>query len=103
MKQTYRKPSTGKGQMLREAAESLAVEALGFIVAEPERLEKFVSLHGLTPANLRDAAAEPGFFAAVLDHLASDEALLLSFAANAGHPPEAVLSARNSLQPPDFT
>ena len=34
--------------------------------------------------NLRATVAEPGFFVGVLDFLASDEALLLSFATNSG-------------------
>jgi hypothetical protein len=38
---------------------------------------------------LRAAAAEPGFLAAILDHLASDEKLLLAFAAEARQEPEA--------------
>src|SRR6476469_6487738 len=85
------------GRMTRELAEALAIEALGYLAAEPERLERFMALTGLTPDTLRGAAGEPGFFVAVLDHLAGDESQLLAFAANAGRPPEHVLAARDML------
>jgi hypothetical protein len=84
-----------------DAAEALAIEALGFIAADPDRLERFLSLHGLSPDNLRAAAAQPGFFAAVLDHLAADESLLLAFAENAGHSAEWVARACATLSPPE--
>jgi hypothetical protein len=49
---------------------------------------------------LRAAAAEPGFLAAVLDHLASDERLLLAFAAHAGQDASLVVQAHDTLSPP---
>ncbi len=75
------------------AAEAVAVEALGFLAGDPERLSRFVELSGLDPSNLRAAAAQPGFLAGVLDHIGSDESLLVMFAANAGMNPEDVASA----------
>jgi hypothetical protein len=53
--------------------------------------------------NLRAAAAEPGFLAAILDHLASDEQLLLAFSAHAGQHPEAIAKAREILSCPTET
>jgi hypothetical protein len=50
--------------------------------------------------NLRVAAAESGFLAAILDHLASSEPLLLAFAANTGHAPPTIARARDILSPP---
>jgi hypothetical protein len=66
-----------------EWAQTLAIEALGFLAADMERLEPFLSLTGIDPSNLRGVAAQPSFLVAVLDHLAGDESLL---------------SATNSLQ-----
>src|SRR6476620_9746658 len=85
------------GRMTRETAEAMAIEALGYLAGEPERLERFMALTGLTPDAMRAAAGEPGFLVAVLDHLAEDESLLLTFAANAGRPPEHILAARDVL------
>lgn len=79
------------GQMSRQinhqAAESLAIEALAFLAADEERLSRFLALSGIDPANIRQAAADPGFLAAVLDYLAGDERLLLMFAEQVGRDP----------------
>ena len=64
----------------RPDADHIAILALGFIASEPERLERFLFLTGLAPETVRSAAGEPGFLAAVLDHVAADEALLRAFA-----------------------
>ncbi|WP_210202553.1 DUF3572 domain-containing protein [Alsobacter soli] len=87
--------------MDRESAERIAIEALGFLASDPERLDRFMALTGLTPDTLRGAAGEPGFLLAVLDHLVSDESLLLTFSANAGQQPEQVLAARDVLAGPN--
>jgi hypothetical protein len=86
-----------------EAAEALALRALGFLAAEPERLEPFLAATGLGPGTLRAAAREPGFLAAVLDHVSGSESLLLEFAGNLSLNPEIVASARTALagSPPD--
>ncbi|PNG26040.1 DUF3572 domain-containing protein [Methylocella silvestris] len=89
----------GKINQSRERAETLAIEALGYIAGDAKALERFMSLSGLQPDNLRAAAAEPGFLAGVLDFLASDEALLLAFTANAGRNPTEVERAREALAP----
>jgi hypothetical protein len=66
----------------REAAEALALEGLTFLAADPEHLERFVALTGLSPDNLRATGATADFLAGVLDYIAGDEPLLLAFAAN---------------------
>ncbi len=83
-----------------ERAQAIALDALGYLAADPERIEAFLSLSGLDPANLRAAAAQPGFLAGVLDHLATDERLLVAFAASAGLNPADVERARQLLAGP---
>ncbi len=80
-------------------AESIAIEALGFLAGDPERLTRFLALTGLEPDNVRDAARQPGFLTAVLDHVASDEALLIACAQAIGRKPEAVAAAQQALSP----
>jgi len=92
--------SQSRRGLSQEAAESLAISALSFLAADPDRLGRFLSLSGLTPETLRAAAAEPGFLGAVLDYLCSDESLLLAFAANSDHEAEAVIEAHALLAPP---
>ena len=73
------------------------MRALAFLAAEPDRLERFLALSGLDAGSIRKAAAEPGFLAAVMEHLLADETLLLAFAANEGMMPESVVAAARHL------
>ena len=84
----------------REAAEMLAIQALGFIAAEPDRLDAFLAATGLTLDRLRESATSPDFLAGVLEHMLADESLLLAFAESAAIDPAAVARARNALGRP---
>jgi hypothetical protein len=81
----------------KEAATELAIAALSFLAAEPERLERFLALTGLGPQSLRAAAREPSFLLGVLDHVAGDETLLLAFASENAINPKDVGRARHAL------
>src|SRR5271166_5033658 len=83
--------------MRRELAETLAIEALGFIAGEPDSLARFLAASGIGPATLRRAAADPAFLAGVLDFLLGDEPLLIAFAGRAGIPPERIAEARRAF------
>jgi hypothetical protein len=80
-----------------DSARSLAVNALAFIAAHPDRLSRFLGVTGLGPDNLRTAAADPTFLGSVLDYLVADETLLVEFATDAGLKPEAVARAHAAL------
>ena len=84
-------------QERRGAAEALAIAALDFIAAEPERLGRFLAMSGLGPQSIRAAAREPQFLLGVLDHVAADEPLLIAFAAENSIPPSAVMQARDII------
>ena len=90
-------PRDGGG---REAAELLAISALGFLAGEPERLGIFLALSGIGPESLRAAASEPHFLAGVLEHVASKEQLLVAFAEHAGIDPAEVGRAQIALAGP---
>lgn len=81
-------------------SESLAIDALGFLAEDPERLGRFLAITGLDPASLRRAVAAPGFLASVLDYLTQDESLLLAFATNRQLRPETVAQAARRLAGP---
>lgn len=88
----------GKGdERAREAAQSLAVQALSYLAAEPERLGRFLAVSGLGPESIRAAAADPAFLAGVIEYIASDEPLLLDFAAEAQLKPATVMGALAAL------
>jgi len=84
-----------------ERAADIAIEALAWLAADEARLERFLALSGLGPQNLRQAAAEPRFLAAILDYLASNEALLLDFASDSARRPEDVARANAALRGPE--
>ena len=84
-----------------ELAAQTAIAALGWLAADAQRLSRFLALSGLGPDNLRTAAADPRFLAAILDYLASDESLLVEFANDAGRSPDDVARAHAALRGPE--
>lgn len=84
-------------EMMWDAAEAVAIEALAFIAGDPERLDRFLALTGLGPESLRQAANEPGFLLGVLDHVMADERLLVEFARQREMTPEDVVRSRARL------
>jgi hypothetical protein len=86
-----------RGLLTFEAAEMPAVHALAWLAGEPEALSRFMTLSGIEATNFRDAAAEPGFLAGVLDFVTADDAFCVAFATSAGVPPERIVAARRTL------
>ena len=80
-----------------ENAEQIAIAVLGFLGGEPDRLAGFLALTGLGPEDIRSAAGESAFLAGVLDHLLSDESLLLVFAAHSGIDATTMAQAKRAL------
>jgi hypothetical protein len=81
----------------RKTAEIMAIQALAFIAEEPERLTSFVAATGLTVERMRAAAGERDFLTGVLEHMLTDERLLIAFADSAGIDPNEVARARDAL------
>jgi hypothetical protein len=81
----------------QQAAEMLAVQALAFIAEDEGRLSSFVAATGIAPQSIRDAAREPNFLAGLLEHILTDENLLIAFAATAGIDPAEVARAHQAL------
>ena len=80
-------------------ADALAVSVLASIVADPDRLGRFLAQTGLDPGTIRRAASEPGFLPSVMDYLAGDETLLVAVAAELEVRPERLMQARERLSP----
>ena len=83
----------------RNEAERIAVAALAFLAGDHGRLTRFLDVTGLAPARIRDAAGEPGFLAAVLDHLVGDDELIVGLAEDLRIRPEDVVEAQRVLSP----
>jgi len=75
----------------------LAIQALAFIADDVQALGRFLDASGLSAAQIRDAAGEPGFLAGVIEHMLADETLLLAFADSAGIDPAEIARASRAL------
>jgi hypothetical protein len=75
----------------------LAVQALGFIAEDDDRLGRFIASTGIAVQSIREAAREPNFLAGVLEHILADETLLIAFADSAGINPAELGRARSAL------
>lgn len=82
---------------MREEAEVVAINALGFVAADPELLPRFLSITGIEAGAIRQAAREPGFLAGVLQFILAHEPTLLRFAEETGTPPASVGKALRAL------
>jgi hypothetical protein len=83
--------------MTPEKAEILALEALGWLAAEPERLQRFLNFSGLDVDELRQAAGTLTLHVAILDFLMGHEPDLLRFCEEAGVAPADPARARRAL------
>lgn len=81
----------------QESAQTLALQALGWLAADDARLQAFMASGGLDVASLRAQAADPMLLGAVLDFLLADEEMLLAFCADCELRPEAPMQARALL------
>ena len=86
----------------RDDAEGVALEALGYLASDEDRLWAFLGATGLEPGTIRQSARTPGFLVAVLDHVAANEGLLIELAAALAIKPERLMEARRTLAPEPF-
>jgi len=73
--------------LTRPDAEEIAIQALVFLSADESRFQQYLSVTGLEPGRIREAAADSNFLASVLDYLMQDESMLLQFCEIQGHDP----------------
>jgi hypothetical protein len=86
----------------REVAEIVAVQALGFIAGDPERLGAFLAESGIGPQSLRAAAGDPQFLVSVLDFVLRDDATVKAFAKTSELHPTNIAAAREVLGDPKW-
>lgn len=72
------------GQIGREAAETVAAQALAWLAGDPERINGFLVMSGLSPSELMQRAGDPRVLGAVLDHVMSDDGMVMAFCDAAG-------------------
>jgi aminoglycoside/choline kinase family phosphotransferase len=91
------RPHRTTSRAAREAAETLAIQALAFIAEEPQAFSRFLQASGIAVEQIRAASREPGFLAGVLEHMLAEESLLIAFAQRAGIDPAEVALAASAL------
>ena len=99
MKGKSTQSAAGPGLNDTTHAENVALAAFDRLIAEPSRLAGFLSVTGLQPNTIRQAAGEPGFFAAVLEYVSADEHLILAIAGELDMDPAQIAAARARLSP----
>ena len=80
-----------------ETAEILALEALAWLVGQPDGIARFLTVTGLEAADLRQAAGDRDLLGSVLDFMLTNEPLLLEFCQDASIPPKRIHVARHHL------
>lgn len=83
--------------MQQDQAETVALQALGFLAGDEDRLARFLAMTGVGPEDLKGRIGDPAFLGAVLDHLLGYEPDLMAFAAEAEIDPALVGRARAVL------
>ncbi|MEE4451775.1 DUF3572 domain-containing protein [Novosphingobium resinovorum] len=77
--------------------QALALNALGWVLSDQDRAERFLSLTGLTPEELRASLGDPSTLGAVMDFLCAHEPDLLGAADALGVQPEMLVAAQRKL------
>ncbi|CAH0495508.1 DUF3572 family protein [Novosphingobium sp. CECT 9465] len=78
-------------------ATALALQALGWVLSDGPRADRFLTLTGLTPEELRAGLEDASILGAVLDFLANHEADLVNAAFALDISPAAIIAARKDL------
>ena len=79
-------------------AQTLALRALAATLAEQRLAERFLSLSGIDPPELRQRASDPRLLAALLHFLESHEPDLIAIAGELGVKPDRLVEARRVLE-----
>ena len=66
--------------LTQEDAETIGIQAIGFLAEQPELLRRFLALAGIDVPELRARAGDPALLGAVLDFILYDESLATGFA-----------------------
>lgn len=80
-----------------EKAETIALQALSFMVKDDDLFALFLSNTGLTPQDLKKRIREPELLGGVLDTILADDKVLLAFCNASSLSPDTIVLARTAL------
>lgn len=86
--------------MTPDAAQTLALKALGFLANSEGALDRLMEQSGVDRGTLRERAGDADMLTSLLDFLLADEGLLVSFCEEESIDPRAVHMARHVLSGP---
>lgn len=86
--------------MRRERAVEIGQDAVGWLVARPDRLVDLAAASGLALGDLPGLVDDPAFLGFVLDFVLASDETVLDFAAHAGLRPEEPALAQATLAGP---
>ena len=82
---------------LSARASTLALAALGWLLSDDERAQRYLDLTGLDPDSLRAGLNDPSILKSCLDFLANYEPDLIRAAESLAVTPEELIAAREDL------
>ncbi|MEE4201043.1 DUF3572 domain-containing protein [Erythrobacter sp.] len=94
---TAHRPTSEPPSGASQRAGTLALAALGWILEDEERAQRYLALTGLDPDALRTGLGEPAIWCSALDFLANHEPDLLRAAEALAVTPEELIAARKDL------
>jgi hypothetical protein len=80
-----------------ESAETLALQALGWLAANDDLMPAFLDATGASESDLKGQAADPAFLGAVLDFIMMDDTWVVAFCDTVSVPYERLMMARAVL------
>lgn len=78
-------------------AQTLALEALAWVLGQEDLLDSFLSTTGAYPKDLAELASQPLFLGAVLDFVMEEDQRVIAFCTAQNHPLTIVQTARAAL------
>jgi len=92
-------PTVPRPAIADPSVTTLAQACLGYLAENPDELLAFMQHVGLDPAALRSAVGTSSFEHGLIDHVASNEPILLAICANIGMSPEQFMRVWHRLNP----
>ena len=86
--------------MTKQHAETIALNGLAFLAAQPDDIERFLRNTGIDAAELRARAADPDVLRAVLEYILAGDATTTGFCQDQGLDPRDLHAASHVLSLP---
>ncbi len=88
--------------MTQDEAQTIALWATSYLLEDDRARDGFLALTGVTPDELKENLADPGFLAGILDHVLGNEPMLLAFCGQRDLSPDRPAKARQVLSPDEY-